>query len=140
MDFRRSGWWTFPTIQVLYSSATSLTPWPHSEFYITPPLPTTVSLLLLVPPPHIPQRLYSPQDASLIRLPRAYAPYVQSGLQEYDQPQVRTIWDRRTELHFIDHGPVKMSTYLINYRVGDIVDIKANSAQQRGMPHKYYHG
>ena len=33
-----------------------------------------------------------------------------------------------------------MSTYLINYRVGDIVDIKANAAQQKGMPHKYYHG
>jgi len=33
-----------------------------------------------------------------------------------------------------------MSTYLINYQVGDIVDIKANAAMQRGMPHKYYHG
>ncbi|KAI0789509.1 ribosomal protein L21e-domain-containing protein [Abortiporus biennis] len=41
---------------------------------------------------------------------------------------------------FKEHGPIKLSTYLINYRVGDIVDIKANSAQQRGMPHKYYHG
>ncbi|KAG1736998.1 ribosomal protein L21e-domain-containing protein [Suillus lakei] len=41
---------------------------------------------------------------------------------------------------FKDHGPVKMSTYLINYRIGDIVDIKANAAQQKGMPHKYYHG
>jgi large subunit ribosomal protein L21e len=33
-----------------------------------------------------------------------------------------------------------MSTFLINYHVGDIVDIKANAAQQKGMPHKYYHG
>ncbi|KAF8547559.1 hypothetical protein OG21DRAFT_1501510 [Imleria badia] len=41
---------------------------------------------------------------------------------------------------FKKHGPVKLSTYLINYRVGDIVDIKANAAQQKGMPHKYYHG
>ncbi|KAF9011254.1 ribosomal protein L21e-domain-containing protein [Cyathus striatus] len=41
---------------------------------------------------------------------------------------------------FKEHGPVKMSTYLITYRVGDIVDIKANAAQQKGMPHKYYHG
>jgi Ribosomal protein L21e len=51
-------------------------------------------------------------------------------------------WIEDLNLHilFADHGPVKMSTYLINYRVGDIVDIKANSAQQRGMPHKYYHG
>jgi len=33
-----------------------------------------------------------------------------------------------------------MSTFLINYHVGDIVDIKANAAQQKGMPHKFYHG
>ena len=39
-----------------------------------------------------------------------------------------------------EHGAVKLSTYLITYRVGDIVDIKANAAQQKGMPHKYYHG
>jgi ribosomal protein L21E len=39
-----------------------------------------------------------------------------------------------------EHGPIKLSTYLINYKVGDIVDIKANAAQQKGMPHKYYHG
>ncbi|KAI5998176.1 60S ribosomal protein L21 [Pisolithus albus] len=41
---------------------------------------------------------------------------------------------------FKEHGPIKISTYLVNYRVGDIVDIKANAAQQKGMPHKYYHG
>ncbi|TCD67898.1 hypothetical protein EIP91_011832 [Steccherinum ochraceum] len=41
---------------------------------------------------------------------------------------------------FKEHGPVKLSTFLIPYRVGDIVDIKANAAQQKGMPHKYYHG
>ncbi|KAF8655380.1 hypothetical protein AX16_003077 [Volvariella volvacea WC 439] len=41
---------------------------------------------------------------------------------------------------FKEHGPVKLSTYLTNYSVGDIVDIKANAAQQKGMPHKYYHG
>ncbi|KAK2460100.1 hypothetical protein APHAL10511_007866 [Amanita phalloides] len=41
---------------------------------------------------------------------------------------------------FKQHGPIKISTYLINYRVGDIVDIKANAAQQKGMPHKFYHG
>ena len=39
-----------------------------------------------------------------------------------------------------EHGPVRLSTFLINYHVGDIVDIKANAAQQKGMPHKYYHG
>jgi Ribosomal protein L21e len=46
------------------------------------------------------------------------------------------------ELDFprIEHGPVKISTFLIPYRIGDIVDIKANAAQQKGMPHKFYHG
>ncbi|EJD03528.1 uncharacterized protein FOMMEDRAFT_132992 [Fomitiporia mediterranea MF3/22] len=41
---------------------------------------------------------------------------------------------------FKEHGPIKLSTFLVNYRVGDIVDIKANAAQQKGMPHKFYHG
>jgi large subunit ribosomal protein L21e len=41
---------------------------------------------------------------------------------------------------FKEHGPIKLSTYLITYRIGDIVDIKANAAQQKGMPHKFYHG
>jgi len=41
---------------------------------------------------------------------------------------------------FKDHGPIHLSTFLTVYRVGDIVDIKANSSCQRGMPHKYYHG
>jgi large subunit ribosomal protein L21e len=35
---------------------------------------------------------------------------------------------------------IPLSTYLRVYKVGDIVDIKANAAQQKGMPHKYYHG
>ena len=39
-----------------------------------------------------------------------------------------------------EHGAIRLSTYLVSFRVGDIVDIKANAAQQRGMPHKYYHG
>lgn len=41
---------------------------------------------------------------------------------------------------FKNHGPIKTSTYLRQFHVGDIVDIKANAAQQKGMPHKYYHG
>ncbi|KAG8935644.1 hypothetical protein FRC03_008992 [Tulasnella sp. 419] len=41
---------------------------------------------------------------------------------------------------FKNRGPTKLSTFLVNYRVGDIVDIKANASQQKGMPHKYYHG
>jgi len=43
-------------------------------------------------------------------------------------------------LTFIEHGHVKISSFLIPYRIGDIVDIKANAAQQKGMPHKFYHG
>ncbi|ORY04607.1 60S ribosomal protein L21-A [Basidiobolus meristosporus CBS 931.73] len=41
---------------------------------------------------------------------------------------------------FREHGPVKLSTYLKTYKVGDIVDIKANASIQKGMPHKFYHG
>ena len=41
---------------------------------------------------------------------------------------------------FKNKGMIPLSTFLRVYKVGDIVDIKANSAQQKGMPHKYYHG
>ncbi|TNY19333.1 ribosomal protein L21e-domain-containing protein [Rhodotorula diobovata] len=41
---------------------------------------------------------------------------------------------------FKTKGSIPLSTFLKVYRVGDIVDIKANAAQQKGMPHKYYHG
>jgi large subunit ribosomal protein L21e len=35
---------------------------------------------------------------------------------------------------------VPLSTFMKTYRVGDIVDIKNNGAQQKGMAHKVYHG
>mmetsp|Transcript_6584 Transcript_6584/g.6485 ORF Transcript_6584/g.6485 Transcript_6584/m.6485 type:complete len:161 (+) Transcript_6584:21-503(+) len=41
---------------------------------------------------------------------------------------------------FKKHGAIPLSTYLKTYRVGDIVDIKANGSIQKGMPHKYYQG
>ncbi|KAJ9155402.1 60S ribosomal protein L21-B [Pleurostoma richardsiae] len=41
---------------------------------------------------------------------------------------------------FRQKGMIKLSTYLRQYKVGDIVDIKANGAVQKGMPHKVYHG
>lgn len=41
---------------------------------------------------------------------------------------------------FKKHGTIALSTYLTVYKVGDIVDIKANGSIQKGMPHKYYHG
>lgn len=37
-------------------------------------------------------------------------------------------------------GPEHLSTYLQVYKVGDIVDVKANGSIHKGMPHKFYHG
>ena len=37
-------------------------------------------------------------------------------------------------------GNPGLTTYLRNFKVGDMVDIVTNSAQQKGMPHKFYHG
>merc|ERR1711998_549058 len=37
-------------------------------------------------------------------------------------------------------GPTNLSTYLVNFKVGDYVDVVVNSAIHKGMPHKYYHG
>ncbi|PVF98249.1 putative 60s ribosomal protein L21-A [Serendipita vermifera] len=41
---------------------------------------------------------------------------------------------------FKKRGTIKLSTFLKPYRVGDYVDIKANAAQQKGMPHRFYQG
>jgi large subunit ribosomal protein L21e len=41
---------------------------------------------------------------------------------------------------FREKGSIRLSTYLKTYKVGDIVDIKANGAVHKGMPHKFYHG
>jgi len=41
---------------------------------------------------------------------------------------------------FRQHGEPSLSKYLINYKVGDIVDIKTDGSIQKGMPYKYYHG
>lgn len=41
---------------------------------------------------------------------------------------------------FRKHGAIPLSTYLKVYKVGDIVDIKANGSIQKGMPHKVYQG
>lgn len=42
--------------------------------------------------------------------------------------------------NFREHGTIRTSTFLNVYKVGDYVDIKANGAVQKGMPHKFYHG
>merc|ERR1711912_161840 len=41
---------------------------------------------------------------------------------------------------FRKNGMPNLTTYLTTYKLGDMVDIKANSAIQKGMPHKFYHG
>ncbi|MCJ1332978.1 60S ribosomal protein L21A [Thelotrema lepadinum] len=41
---------------------------------------------------------------------------------------------------FRKRGMIPLSTFLLQYKVGDIVDVKANGAVQKGMPHKVYHG
>ena len=41
---------------------------------------------------------------------------------------------------FRKHGVTPLSKYLINYKKGDYVDVIADGAIQRGMPHKFYHG
>ena len=41
---------------------------------------------------------------------------------------------------FRKHGAIALSTYMKIYKVGDIVDIKANASIHKGMPFKFYHG
>ncbi|KAI1311226.1 ribosomal protein L21e-domain-containing protein [Xylaria venustula] len=41
---------------------------------------------------------------------------------------------------FRQKGFIRLSTYLQQYKVGDIVDLRVNGAVQKGMPHKVYHG
>ena len=41
---------------------------------------------------------------------------------------------------FGEHGMPAPATYLRVFKIGDYVDIVANGAIQKGMPHKYYHG
>ena len=41
---------------------------------------------------------------------------------------------------FRKHGVTPLSKYLIPYKKGDFVDVIADGAIQRGMPHKFYHG
>eukprot|EP01084_Bolivina_argentea_P018876 35121_1 len=41
---------------------------------------------------------------------------------------------------FRKRGTIPLNVYLKKVRVGDLVDVVANSAVQKGMPHKFYHG
>ena len=41
---------------------------------------------------------------------------------------------------FRKSGFINLSTYMQVYKLGDYVDLKANGAIHKGMPHKYYHG
>ena len=37
-------------------------------------------------------------------------------------------------------GNQPLTTFFRRYKVGDIVDVVCDASQQKGMPHKYYHG
>mmetsp|Transcript_20168 Transcript_20168/g.35946 ORF Transcript_20168/g.35946 Transcript_20168/m.35946 type:complete len:165 (+) Transcript_20168:45-539(+) len=41
---------------------------------------------------------------------------------------------------FRKNGTIATQRYLKTYNLGDLVDIKADGAVQKGMPHKFYHG
>ena len=41
---------------------------------------------------------------------------------------------------FRKKGPGTLTKFQTSYRIGDVVDIKANAAFHKGMPHKFYHG
>ena len=41
---------------------------------------------------------------------------------------------------FRSHGMPNVSSGLRTFKVGDYVDVVADSAIRKGMPHKYYHG
>lgn len=41
---------------------------------------------------------------------------------------------------FKNHGAIRMSKNLTNYKVGDIVDVVVDGSIHKGMPYKYYHG
>ena len=44
------------------------------------------------------------------------------------------------KVDFRKHGIIGLQTYMKTYKVGDYVDVIANSKIQKGMPHKFYHG
>ena len=41
---------------------------------------------------------------------------------------------------FRNKGAGTLTKFQTSYKIGDIVDIKANGAYHKGMPHKFYHG
>jgi len=41
---------------------------------------------------------------------------------------------------FRKHGTIPLSRRMVNYKIGDYVDIVTDGAVHKGMPHKFYHG
>lgn len=82
---------------------------------------------------------FSPHCSQLFRLfsffPRVDLP-VQMGHTSGLRKGTRYMFSQS----FRKHGHPGLSTYLKVYKVGDIVDVKANPAVHRGMPFKFYHG
>ena len=50
--------------------------------------------------------------------------------------RTRTLFQRK----FREHGTLNISTFSKPIKKGDYVDILANAAVHKGMPHKFYHG
>ncbi|THV98503.1 hypothetical protein D6C89_09320 [Aureobasidium pullulans] len=61
-------------------------------------------------------------------------------LQEEGKHTDRFSWILRAHQLTPLKGYIALSTYLKQYKVGDIVDVVANGAVQKGMPYKVYHG
>merc|ERR1712146_684354 len=49
----------------------------------------------------------------------------------------RDLFSKKFRTHGGNPG---LTTFMRTFKVGDMVDVVANSAQQKGMPHKFYHG
>merc|ERR1712216_1005084 len=69
------------------------------------------------------------------------------GFSKYNK--IIKIWDDRVVkdlihaiafLVFKKHGQEHSSTYIKNFKIGELVDISVNSSIQRGLPYKFYHG
>ncbi|KAL3930599.1 MAG: hypothetical protein SGPRY_001470 [Prymnesium sp.] len=48
--------------------------------------------------------------------------------------------DLFSKKHRTKGGNQPLTTFLRRYKVGDIVDVVCDASQQKGMPHKFYHG
>lgn len=96
-----------------------------------------------VPPAHPFPCTLSFRDAGGRRRQLTHCPRPSPPLLCADMPHAHGYRARTRSsfsLAFRKHGVINLSTYLKPVKVGDLVDIVANPAIHKGMPHKYYHG